>query len=96
MPRYRVIVRQDAWINHVAEVEAASPSEAAANARKAFVEDDSSILFENDGAVALDYVECDPDDCEEVEREPEEPPNEVWNNYVDAPDEILKRKYSGL
>lgn len=67
MPRYRVTVRRDAWINYTAELEAASAEDAATIARKAFWKEDSAIVFKESGVVdSLDHVECDPDDCEEV------------------------------
>src|SRR5215831_1715020 len=62
--RYRTIVRRDAWINYVAEIEASSPQEAAEIALREWRSDKPKIKFVEDGVSEFDHVECDPDDCE--------------------------------
>jgi hypothetical protein len=68
---YRVVVRQDAWINHEGCVEAGSAEEAAEFALAAWkgrraLDVPLRATGESEG---FDEAICDPDDCEEIERE---------------------------
>jgi hypothetical protein len=77
MPFYRVIVRQDAWIDHEGYVEAKNAEQAAELALAAWKGDVTLDVplkptGESDG---FDAAICEPDDCEEIE--PEEFQGEV-------------------
>lgn len=68
MPRYQVTLRQDAWLNHLAIVEAHSADaavDAARNAWKTGVP--SNIKFEEAGFSTFDAILVDPEDCELVD-----------------------------
>jgi hypothetical protein len=71
MPFYRVLVRQDAWINHEGYVEASSADQAAEfgvaawQGRKKL----DVPLRPTGECEGFDAAICEPDDCEEIERE---------------------------
>ena len=71
MPFYRVVVRQDAWMNHEGYVEATSAEQAAELGPGAWKGKNTlhvplRATGESEG---FDAAICDPDDCEEISQE---------------------------
>lgn len=64
MPIFRCTVRQDAWINHSADIEAGNAEEASQLAVAAFKTGDTSVTFEELFVSGFDHVECDPEECD--------------------------------
>jgi hypothetical protein len=71
MPFYRVVVRQDAWINHEGYVEANNAEEAAECALAAWKGKRTLPvpLRPTGDHEGFDAAICDPDDCEEIDQE---------------------------
>jgi hypothetical protein len=71
MPFYRVLVRQDAWINHEGYVEASSADQAAEFGVAAWHgKKKLNVPLRPTGeSEGFDAAICEPDDCEEIERE---------------------------
>jgi hypothetical protein len=71
MPFYRVVVRQDAWINHEGYVEANSAEQAAELGLAAWKGKNTLDvpLRPTGDSEGFDAAICQPDDCEEIERE---------------------------
>lgn len=65
MAKYRVTLRQDAWIYHTAEIEASSPEHACDIAELAWLH--GGVEFHKEGCEGFDAAECDPEDCQLVE-----------------------------
>jgi hypothetical protein len=66
-PYYQVILRQDAWVNHIARIpasEAKDAEEACRIAEHAWKTGDESIRFEQDDLTTFDEILVDPDDVE--------------------------------
>ena len=66
MAKFQVTLRQDAWINYVATVEADTADQAAQIAVRAWNDQDPSIQFESAGITEFDHVLCDPEECQVV------------------------------
>ena len=66
MAKFQVTLRQDAWINYLATVEADTADQAAQKAIRAWKDQDSSIQFEDAGVTEFDDVLCDPEECQLV------------------------------
>lgn len=66
---YRVLLRQDAWINHEAIVWASSKEEAADMVVSAWKEGDRSIKIRETDQSCFDYAEADPEEVEEITTE---------------------------
>jgi hypothetical protein len=71
MPFYRVIVRQDAWINHEGYIEADTAEHAAELALAAWKGKNTLAipLRPTGDSEGFDAAICDPDDCEKIARE---------------------------
>ena len=66
MAKFQVTLRQDAWINYVATLEADTADQAAQIAVRAWKDQDLSIQFEAAGVTEFDDVLCDPEECQIV------------------------------
>lgn len=68
MPKFRVRIRQDAWIFHDCVLDASSREDACETAIRAWKEgDENTVKFEDGGITDFDHIECDPeDDVEEI------------------------------
>lgn len=67
MPRFRIMLRQDAWVNHFAIIEADTKEDACIEAEHAWKHGDDTVIFEEDDTVTFDEILVDPDDAEEVD-----------------------------
>lgn len=66
MKKFEVTLRQDAFINWVATVEANSKEDAAALVRAAWQGKENGVVLEKDDVHGYDNAECEEDDCEEI------------------------------
>jgi hypothetical protein len=65
--RFRVTLRQDAWINHFAEIEAGTAEEAALLAERAWKTGEPNLTFTEDDVTGFDAIMVDPEECEEID-----------------------------
>ena len=87
MPFYRVVVRQDAWINHEGCVEADTADQAAEFGLAAWKGKHTLAvpLRPTGESEGFDAAICEPDDCEEIE--PEE-----FHGEVELHKQVERRK----
>lgn len=69
MPYFRVLLRQDAWINHEAIVEADTKEDAAHAVVRAWKEGDETIKIRESDQTEFDEAEADPEEVEELTAE---------------------------
>ena len=69
MAKFQCIIHQDAWLNHIAIIEASSAEEAAEIAERAWKLGDDNVKFEEDDLHTFDEAICMKDDCMEVDHE---------------------------
>jgi hypothetical protein len=69
MAHFRVLLRQDAWINHEAVIEAVSKEEAIEFALDAWKGRRDDIKLVESGHDGFDHAEADPDEVEELTAE---------------------------
>ena len=72
MPKYKVTLRQDAWVNYETTIEALTAEEAATIAGRAWKQNDKSVQFDEVGLSQFDEVLCDPEEVEEIEDDEED------------------------
>ena len=66
--RFRVLVRQDAWLNHYANIEADTAEEACEAAEHAWKNEDDTIKFKEDDLSTFYDILVDPDEAYEVDK----------------------------
>lgn len=69
MPKFRVTVRQDAWIYHEATIEAPNAETAAGDALHAWRFGAEDVKFTETGHDGFDHADCEAEDCELMEDE---------------------------